>query len=339
MLSIDGSMGEGGGQILRTALALSLVLGRPCKIINLRARRRRPGLRRQHLVCVRAAAEIGNARLEGADLGSQELSFVPSDIRAGDYSFDIGTAGSTTLVLQTLLPVLLTAKAPSTLTLKGGTHNPLAPPFEFLDKVFLPLINQMGPAVEARLERPGYYPQGGGEIQVEIRPSPALQPLHVLERGPLCACRATATIAGLPRHIAERELDVVQRILQWPDESLSIREEPAEMGPGNVLTLEMESQHITELWTGFGRRGIRAETVAAGAAKAARRYLQAGVPVGEHLADQLILPLALAGQGSFSTLPPTSHTTTNWQVVQKFLSVRITSEPVGPDSWCIVIEA
>ena len=334
---IDGAMGEGGGQILRTSLALSLCLRKPFRIVNLRTRRRKPGLRRQHLVCVNAATKIGDAGIEGATPGSQELMFVPTTIKPGHYHFDIGTAGSTTLVLQSVLPALMLADGPSTLVLEGGTHNPFAPPFDFLQQVFLPIMNRMGSKVEARLERPGYYPRGGGRLSVTIRPAEKLQALCLRERGKIQKRRATATVAGLPRHIAQREINVIGQKLGWQEECLHIREESADMGPGNVVTIEIKSEYISEVFTGFGERGIRAETVADRAAQAALRYLNAGVPVCDHLADQLLLPFALAGGGSYNTLKPTMHTRTNSEVLKLFMDIGISMDRVSKDIWQITL--
>ena len=252
---------------------------------------------------------------------------------AGEYRFAIGTAGSTTLVLETVLPALLTASGPSTLTLEGGTHNPLAPPFDFLQRAFLPLINRMGPHVEAVLERPGFYPAGGGRMVVRIEPAAILKPLHLPERGAILARQAIAAIAGLPGHIAERELAVVRDKLGWSEAELHIRRLSAEHGPGNVLTLEIASEHVTEVFTAFGEKGVSAETVAERAVKEARTYLAAGVPVGHHLADQLQIPLALAGDGSFTTLRPTLHSLTNIEVIRQFLDVRIALEQVSGEVW------
>jgi RNA 3'-terminal phosphate cyclase (ATP) len=330
-------MGEGGGQILRTSLALSLVLGCPLRLEKLRAGRARPGLRAQHLVCVLAAAEISGAEVEGARLGSQQLRFIPHAVRPGEYRFEIGTAGSTSLVLETLLPALLTAGAPTTLTLEGGTHNPLAPPFDFLEQVFLPLLHRMGPKISTHLVRPGYYPRGGGKIRVTVEPCAALQPLHLERRGELLAGKSTATVAGLPRHIAERELQVVARRLGWPSAWLHIDEQPAELGPGNVLTITLVNAYLKELFTGFGQRGLRAETVAERTVAAVHRYLRREVAVGEHLADQILLPLALAGEGSFTTLTPSLHTRTNWQVIQQFLEIQVQAEAMGEDAWRIAL--
>src|SRR5688572_20326178 len=201
MLTIDGSMGEGGGQILRSALALSVITGTPFRIANIRANRDRPGLRRQHTTAVRAAAQICGGDVVGAEVDSRELTFRPGKVAPGDYTFDIGSAGSTTLVLQTVLPPLLLAGGPSTLVLEGGTHNPGGPPADFVERVFLPVINRMGPRVQLALERPGFAPAGAGRLIVAIEPAARLQPVTLNERGKLIRRRARVVVAGLPRTI------------------------------------------------------------------------------------------------------------------------------------------
>ena len=185
MIIIDGSQGEGGGQIVRSSLALSLVTGKPVTIDRIRARRSRPGLMRQHLTAFQAAAQIGNADVEGDSIGSSKVTFQPHDLLPGDYSFNIGTAGSTMLVLQTVLPALMVADGPSTIVLEGGTHNPLAPPFDFLARAYAPLVERLGPRIRMRLERPGFYPAGGGRAVVTIEPARQLVPLNLMERGDL----------------------------------------------------------------------------------------------------------------------------------------------------------
>ena len=332
MLTIDGSQGEGGGQILRTALALSLVTGAPFRIEKIRARRARPGLLRQHLTAVSAAVAVGGAEVEGATLGSPSLVFRPGAVKPGEYRFAIGTAGSTGLVVQTVLPALLTAAGPSTLTLEGGTHNPGAPPFDFLARAFLPLIERMGPRVEAVLDRPGFYPAGGGQCAFRVMPAARLAPLDLRERGAIRRRRAQALVARLPRQIADRELAVVRARLGWSEEELEVVVvDGSARGPGNVLLLEVESEHVTELFSGFGQVGVRAEAVAEQAVEQARRYLAAGVPVGPHLADQLLVPLALAGGGAFRTIGLSSHSRTNLDVIRAFLSTRIAVIGAGDD--------
>jgi RNA 3'-terminal phosphate cyclase (ATP) len=337
MITIDGSAGEGGGQILRSALALSMVTGTPVHLENIRARRPKPGLLRQHLTAVLAAAKISGADLGGAQLGSRELWFTPAAVQPGDYRFAIGSAGSTTLVLQTVLPALVTAAGRSTLVLEGGTHNPHAPPFEFLESSFLPLLNRMGPKVTASLERHGFYPAGGGRMTIEIEPAKTLVPLEVVERGEIRHRRATAIVAGLPREIGERELAVIGRDLKWPADSLRVRHLPSGHGQGNALVLEILSDALSGVITAFGRRGLRAERVAESAAAEARDYLDSEAPVGPHLADQLLLPLALASGGSFVAMPLTLHAQTNIEIIQRFLDVRIEVGELRPGAWLVRI--
>jgi RNA 3'-terminal phosphate cyclase (ATP) len=327
MVTLDGSLGEGGGQILRTAVGLSLATATPVRIINIRARRKRPGLLRQHLTAVNAAARIGRAEVHGAALGSRELTFHPGEVVPGEYHFAVGTAGSAMLVLQAVLPALLGAPGSTSLTLEGGTHNPMAPPYDFLEKAFLPLIGRMGAAVTGRLERHGFYPAGGGRARFTVQPA-TLRRLDLLERGELRDRRARALVANLPRSIAERELKVVRDRLSWKkDSSQAVEVESA--GPGNALLLEVASEQVTEVFTSFGERGVRAEEVARRAAREARRYLETPVAVGEHLADQLLVPMALAGGGSFTTLPLSSHAVTNIEIVKLLLDVEVTQEELS----------
>ncbi len=337
MIVIDGSFGEGGGQIIRTSLALSLVTGKPFRAERVRAGRERPGLQRQHLTAVNAAAEIGRAEVRGAGVGAREFTFVPGDVVPGDYVFSIGTAGSTTLVLQTVLPPLMLARAPSLLTLEGGTHNIHAPPFEFFQKAFLPLVNRTGPRVSATLERYGFYPPGGGKFSVLIEPGGAREKLHLTERGAIHAERARALVVNLPPSIAEREVAVIKQKMNWRDEQVRVETSNNALSPGNVVTIEIESEHVTEVFTGIGQRGVRAEVVAERAIKEAKRYLVVEAPVGEHLADQLLIPLALTGGGSFITGPLSLHTTTNIEVIRKFIDVEISITPLSNSTWKIEV--
>jgi len=341
MITIDGSFGEGGGQILRTALGLSLFTGQPFRIEKIRAGRKTPGLLRQHLTAVKAAAKISQAESAGANIGSTHLTFAPGKILHGDYQFAVGTAGSATLVLQTILPSLVVSgdqDQQTQLTLEGGTHNPFAPPFDFLVKAFLPLLEQMGVRVEARLERYGFYPAGGGRIEITIKPAKRLEPIELNERGKILNRRATAFLAHLPRGIAERELGVVHRKLSWPQKWLKTESVTNSPGPGNIITLEIESENITEVFTGFGERNVAAEAVADQAVTAARRYLASDVAVGEYLTDQLLLPMALARGGSFTTVPPSRHTMTNIEIIHKFLDVEIRAEQMTNRSWKIEVK-
>jgi RNA 3'-terminal phosphate cyclase (ATP) len=335
MLSIDGSFGEGGGQIIRTSCALSLVSGKPFHIYNVRAKREKPGLQRQHLTAVNAAAHIGQAHVEGAAVGSREFTFLPGEVVPGNYTFSIGTAGSTTLVLQTVLPPLMIADGPSLLTLEGGTHNVHAPPFDFLQKTFLPLVSRTGPRVEIELERYGFYPPGGGRFHVIIEPARGLNRLDILERGEIRAQKARALVINLPPTIAERELKVIAEQMGWAGEQLQLEMSDNAVSPGNVLMIEIESEHLTEVITGVGERGVRAETIAGRVVEEARQYLDTGAPVGGHMADQLLIPLALDCGGSYNTGPLSLHTTTNIQVVKMFLDINITATQVSHNLWQI----
>lgn len=337
MITIDGSFGEGGGQILRTALALSLVTGKPFHIERIRAGRKNPGLLRQHLTAVNAATQVSRAEVTGAAIGSRELTFAPGSVVVGNYAFAVGTAGSTTLVLQTVLPALLIASGKSRLILEGGTHNPFAPPFDFLEKAFLPLVNRMGPRVTAELERPGFYPAGGGKMSVTVEPARALNRLHLSKRGDVQARRAKAVVANLPISIAERELKVIAHKLSWSREWTKAESVEGSRGPGNVVTVEIECEHVTEVFTGFGERGVRSEAVAEKAVQQARRYLGSEAAVAEYLADQLLIPMAMAGGGSFTTLPLSRHTTTNIEVIRKFLDVAIETSQTGDRVWKVEV--
>jgi RNA 3'-terminal phosphate cyclase (ATP) len=332
MVTIDGSTGEGGGQILRTALTLSVATGSALCVQRIRAGRPKPGLLHQHLAAVHAAALISDATVEGAELRSAQVIFRPRRIRAGTYRFTVGTAGSATLVLQTVLPPLLLADVPSQLIVEGGTHNPLAPPFEFVAATFLPVVQRMGPRIDARLARRGFYPAGGGQLTAEIEPAGGLQPIELLTRGAIRATRGRALVANLPTHVGQRELRVVQQRLGWPPACLQVEVARGVHGPANVLLLEVESEHITEVFSAFGERHVAAETVAERAVAEVQRYLAADVPVGSHLADQLLVPFALAGGGTFRTLGLSRHAITNLEVIRAFLPVHVRTQPDGADS-------
>lgn len=318
IIELDGAIG--GGQVLRSALSLSMVTGRVFRIKQIRARRSRPGLLRQHLTAVMAAAEVCGAQISGAHLGSQALSFEPGAIRAGDFQFAIGTAGSCTLVLQTLLPALMRAPQASRVTITGGTHNPLAPPTDFLSRSWLPLLRRMGGDVELDLVRHGFVPAGGGEIAVRVQPS-HLTRLNLCERGKSISRQALALTAGLAPTVAQRELTHVAKRLNWPSDALQqMTIEPAR-GPGNVLLLEYVFEHVTEVFSAFGQVSLRAEKVADTAINQAVDWLRSDAAVAEHLADQLLLPMALAGGGTLTTPRMTDHLRSNIEVIQLFLPV------------------
>ncbi len=321
MIELEGAQGEGGGQILRSALTLSMITGQPFRMINIRANRPKPGLMRQHLAAVQAAATVCGADVSGAAPGSQTLQFAPGAIRSGDYAFAIGTAGSCTLVLQTVLPALLAADAPSTVSISGGTHNAMAPPVHFLQRAWGRVMAQMGADIDIALNRFGFYPAGGGEVHATVQPCAQLRPFELLERGPRRHGYAESFIAGVPSSVAVRELAVLGAGMGWRDEQLLHRGLPGEQGPGNALLLTLEHEQVTEVFAGFGEKSVRAEIVAKHVLQQVRAYLMSSAAVGEHLADQLMLPMALAGGGCFSTSVLSSHALTNADVISRFLPV------------------
>jgi RNA 3'-terminal phosphate cyclase (ATP) len=339
-IKIDGSFGEGGGQIIRSSLTFSLITGKPFVIEHIRARRQKPGLMRQHLTAVNAAATISGAEVEGATVGSTRLSFQPGPVKPGEYAFRVGTAGSTTLVFQTILPALMIADGPSQLTLEGGTHNPFAPPFDFLARAFLPLINQLGPKIEAQLVHPGFYPAGGGRWTCRITPSKHFAPLELIERGKIVAHRIRAMVSRLPRHIAERECKTIQEKTGWDPACFTVDEVRDSPGPGNAVMIEVKAEHVTAIFTAFGQIGVKAKDVARKALRAAQDYLATDVPVEGHLADQLIVPLGIgaylgSGGGALRTTALSSHATTNLEILRRFMDLSIEVHP-DEDGKCIV---
>ena len=309
MIALDGAQGEGGGQILRSALSLSMITGQPFTITGIRAGRAKPGLLRQHLTAVKAAAEICRATVEGAELGSQRLVFRPGTVRGGDYRFAIGSAGSCTLVLQTVLPALWFADGPSRVEVSGGTDNPSAPPADFIRRVLEPLLAKIGIHQQTTLLRHGFYPAGGGVVATEVSPVASFNTLQLGERGNIVQMRGEVLLAGVPRHVAEREIATLAGSFSLHEQN--IHNLPRDQGPGN-----------TERFFVVGEKRVSAEVVAAQLVKEVKRYLASTAAVGEYLADQLVLPMALAGAGEFTVAHPSCHLLTNIAVVERFLPVR-----------------
>lgn len=333
MIRIDGSFGEGGGQILRTSLALSLVTGEPLRVDNVRSKRKRPGLMRQHLAAVRAAAQVGGAVLEGDHLGSTSLTFRPGPVRAGSYRFSVGSAGSATLVLQTVLPALVRADGPSTIALEGGTHNPAAPPFDFVERTFLPALRLLGGEAQVTLEREGFYPAGAGRFTARVQGSWQPHELVLTDRGPVRALRARAIVSKLPASIAARELATLKGALDLPCEAEThVVADPA--GPGNAVLVDVVTDSTVTVLAGFGERGVRAETVAKRLARQVNRFVRADVPVDEHLADQLLPYMALGRGGNFRTVSPSSHTRTQVELLRQLLDATVDFEDT--DGVCVV---
>lgn len=341
-LHINGSTGEGGGQMLRSSLALSMALGVPFRITGIRANREKPGLMRQHLTALQAAIAISSARAEGTAVGSREVTFAPGPVRGGSYRFAVGTAGSVTLVLQAILPALLVAEKPSEVVIEGGTHARSAPTFEFLQHALVPLLARLGGAIDVRLEKHGFYPAGGGRVVVAVEPAATMSPLTIERRGNLVSTRALSIVSKLPYEVARRELEAVRSRLGWSFDTRNARVVDDAPCPGNALLLYIESEGGTDIFGVIGERQKSSERVAAEACAEVESYLESDAPIGPHLADQLMVPCAIAaakgaGESSFVTQPLSSHSTTNSEIVAAFLGRAPTIESRGAKSvrWSI----
>ena len=346
-LKIDGSTGEGGGQIIRSALSLSMLTGIPIEVTNIRAGRAKSGLMRQHLVCLQAAQQISDAAVTGAHLGSMAFSFTPNAIESGDYHFDIGSAGSTTLVLQTVLPALLFANtestASSTVTIKGGTHNPLAPTTDFLTQAFVPALAKLGMQVNVDCQKAGFAPIGGGEIKATIKPflrRADTAPLKLTERGKFTHIELVASIVNLDYDICIRELTSAKSVLieAGIDEAI-IKTQSNKLqgiGEGNTCYAKVTHQIANsenshdEIFTLLGAKRTSAEKIGNRLAGMVKRYFfKTEALVDEYLTDQLLLPLALSGGGEFTARTISQHTETQAWLIEQFLPVRITFKVIN----------
>jgi RNA 3'-phosphate cyclase len=327
LIEIDGSYGEGGGQILRTALALSAILKKPFTIHHIRSKRKNPGLQAQHLEAVEALARITEAQTEGVKFGSQKITFFPQKILPGYYQFEVRTAGSITLLLQAILLPLCLAHGTSRLTLAGGTHVPWSPSFHYLSEVLLPTLESMGGSTEAAIEKWGFYPKGGGKIQLKINPVDELKPISWVDRGSLKKIRGLSAISNLPKHVAERQkeqaLKRIQRELKIDAEITILYDVPSN-GPGSFLFLLAEYEKTLAGFSSLGSRGKPAEKVADEVVETLKDYVSSEGCIDPHLADQLVPFMALAkGNSSFTTTRITEHLLTNLWVIQHFLDVTI----------------
>lgn len=326
-IMIDGSEGEGGGQIVRSSLALAAVTGVPVKLVNIRGGRKKPGLLRQHLAGVKAITTISHAETDGAELGSRCLTVSPKTLCGGEYTFEVGSAGSAILVAQTILPALLFADKESTVTIHGGTHAAWAPPYDFFARCYLPLLERMNGKVEVSIESYGFYPAGGGKIVMRVQPSSSLNGLSLMERQGGLQPRVHALVAKIPGSVGERECHVIRRKTGWDESVCEVSRISQSGGPGNVVMIECGFDNLAELVIGFGKVGVRAEHVARSVLRDARAYLASDVPVGPFLADQLLLPMGLAadaGQSSeFRTSPLSQHSLTHIDILQRFLNIEI----------------
>lgn len=325
MIQIDGSFGEGGGQILRSALTLSLVTGKPVEIKNIRARRRKPGLMPQHLNAVEAAATVGKAEVEGAHLHSQSLTFKPSKICSAEFHFDVGTAGSVPLVLQTIFLPLSFASGSSSITLTGGTHTPWSPCFHYLDWHWLSYMKQIGFDATFELELAGFYPKGGGRMHADVRPAKKLLPLTLTDRGELKSIRGISAIANLADSVGERQRQQALKRLGTlcDDLQIDLVRMPS-LFRSTMLLLIANFEKSQACFYGLGAIGKRAERVADEAVDQLRKFLPTDGAIDHHLADQLILPLSFVP--AVSEMRPdriTEHLTTNAEIIKMFLPVSV----------------
>ena len=336
-ITIDGLQGEGGGQMLRTSLSLSAAYGKPFEMLNIRANREKPGLKRQHLTCVRAVAQICGAQAEGDEVGSMRLSFKPGKIKGGTYQLDIGTAGSVTLVAQTVIPVLLRAEEPSTVTITGGTHVPVAPIWKFFAETYLSELRRMGARVDAELEQCGFYPAAGGVVKLRIWPYDETQRPARYELTDLGAYKdgtVEGVVSHIPRSIAEAEVGIVGNQLRDLALERVVREVDA-LGPGNYCCARLRYERATVVISAIGTYGKSRKSVANEVVHQIRDFVKSGKACEKHLADQLLVPLHLFfGQQkewdeyydgwvtnwSLAIQKETSHYTTNETVIAAFMS-------------------
>lgn len=345
LIEIDGSQGEGGGQVLRSSLALSILTGRPFKLVNVRANRSKPGLQPQHLACVRAAGAVCGGHYKGAAVGSAVLVFEPGPVKAGNYTFAIGTAGATALVLHTVyLPLALRGTAPSTVTITGGTHNDHAPCHHFNEVTWGGYLKRLGITIEQEMARPGFYPRGGGEIRATVEPCPRVKGLHLTSVPELTTAGGFSAVAGLPEGVARRQAKRLTARLKAEglEPHIPLEEWDGAANPGTVAAVVFGQTPVPTLFYGLGERGKPAESVADDAADEAVRFKDANAPVDPHSADQLLLPLVFSPDASeYRTTEVTRHLTTNIATVAKFVdrevgldgregepgTVRIAAEP------------
>lgn len=328
MIHIDGRRGEGGGQVLRTALALSVVTGRGFHIDGIRARRSNPGLAPQHLQAVRIFREVSQATCEGDEIGSQALRFLPGPVKRGAYRVDIGTAGSVTLVLQALAIPLALAEGSSEIALHGGTHVPWSPPLDYVLGSWLPSMSRIGIRMEIRSERSGFYPKGGGEVRARIEGGAQPRALRLIERGALRSLEIASAAARLPSHVRDRQARAARRGLQGLGMTPSVRFVELEaVSPGSVVAVMGVFENVRVVASALGARGKRAEVVGEEAASAFRFYIGRPGAADRYLGDQLVLPLALAdGASTYTTVEVTQHLVTHVEVIRAFLSRKIDVE-------------
>lgn len=328
MIKIDGGYGEGGGQILRTAISLSCLLKQPIEIYNIRKGRKKPGIQPQHLTSIRAAKKISNAYTEGDRIGSLNLIFSPNEIKGGDYSFDIGTAGSISLVIQTIILPLSTAPTNSTIEIIGGTHVPWSPPFHYLKEIFIPILGKMGFDIKLFIEKWGWYPIGGGKVRAEIKSVKDLTPISITERGRLKGIKGISAVSNLPLSIAERQKEEGLKILRRNgiDADIEIVNAPSN-GKGTFFFLLAGYENSFAGFSALGEKGKRAEEVSMEACKEFFAFNNSAGALDPRISDQIIPCLCLIkGESAFTTARITRHLHTNIWLVKEFLPVKIEIE-------------
>lgn len=352
MIRIDGAQGEGGGQILRTALTLSVYLGQPIEITKIRAGRRKPGLMRQHLACVRAAQQISGAEVQGGSISSQKLVFKPkpaSKLKAKQgasenghtedenrYAFSVGSAGSTSLIFQTVFLPLALSDSATEVVFSGGTHNDLAPSYDFLTRSFLPVLEKMGYRVTTEIDSYGFQPVGQGQWRACIEPVEGLVPFECSTRGELLSAGCVALGSQIPEHVNSRELAHLRKRLKWDDAVYQERMVKS-AGSGNVVFAYQQYEHITVMCDAVGAFGVSAERVAGRVVKSVRDYLATAAPVESNLADQLLLPMLLGRGGYFVTTEPSEHLRTNISIIEQICGAMIQLEPIDDDQWRVTV--
>jgi len=346
-VEIDGSYGEGGGQILRTALGLSALTGKPFAMSGIRAQRSKPGLMPQHVAGVLAMADVCGAKIDGARIGSTDVDFEPGEqIRPGNYTFDIaevahgGSAGSVTLLLQSLLVPLALAPAASKLTLKGGTHVAWSPTCDFVVDVLFPILKRMGINATANLVSWGFFPKGGGRINVEIEPAESLVPLTLSERGELKLVHGRAVACNLKSHIAVRMINRARNVLSGMEVPVQVNPERVKaQSTGAALFLRAEYENVTAGFSALGEPRKPSEKVAEEACAELMEYNETGAPFTPHLADQLLLPAVFAdGRSEIRTSRITTHLMTNAHVIGQFLPDRIEIDGAEGRPGLVVVE-
>lgn len=322
LVQIDGSQGEGGGQMLRTSLALSIFLMKPFEMINIRANRPNPGIQPQHLKAIEASAAISNAVVDGAVIKSNWIKFFPRELRHGNFRFDIGTAGSTSLVLQTLYLPLSFASGTSNLTIVGGTHVSWSPTFDYIKNCWLYFMKRIGLKIDVELKRAGFYPHGGGEIKALINPADEIEPLNLVDRGKLIKIQIYSAHTNLTDEVAKRQARTAEKILKNYGEVEVTIDELSSYSKNTTIAITGIFENSVCCYTNLGERGKRAEVVAEEACEKFLKFLSSDSAVDEYMADQILLPLSLtSGVSEFTTPRLTNHLKTNMDIIKKFVDV------------------